>query len=109
MKTKRTLLLIALFAAGSAMAQAQMTQELTTPRHKVPSPAATTAVGELKFHWLAPDKVTDWRNDREPVEGLSPQAWTTTVGWHPGESAFPDENASSTGMPLLWFGHEPWQ
>jgi len=24
------------------------------------------------------------------VKRLSPRAWTTTVGWHPGESAFPD-------------------
>jgi hypothetical protein len=109
MKTQRTLLLIALFAAGSALAQQQMTQGLTTPRHKVSAPAATTAVGELKFHWLAPAKPADLQNDREPVEGLSPQAWTTIVGWHPSESAFPDENTAEPEMPLLWFGREPWQ
>ncbi len=95
---------MALFAAGNVMAQQQMEQHT-----KISSAAAISSVGELKFHWLAPVQTTDWRNDREPVEGLSPQSWTTTVGWHPGQSAFPDENNNfSTGMPLLWFGHEPW-
>jgi hypothetical protein len=105
MKTKRTLLLMALFAAGSAMAQQQQTEQQQT----VSAPAAATTVGKVKFHWLAPDKVTDWRTDREPVEGLSPQPWTTIVGWNPGKSAFPDDVNSTTEMPLLWFGHEPWQ
>jgi hypothetical protein len=108
-KTQRTLILIALFAAGSATAQQQITQELTTPRHKVSSPAATTSVGELHFHWLAPTNPAVLQNDREPVAGLSPQAWTTTVGWHPGESAFADNINSASGMPVLWFGREPWQ
>lgn len=91
------------------MAQQQITQELTAPHHTVASPAATTSVGELHFHWLAPTQPAVLQNDREPVAGLSPQAWTTTVGWHPGESAFPDDNTSLTGMPVLWFGREPWQ
>lgn len=110
MNTKRTLFLAALFAAGSALAQGQMKQELTVQHQTVPTPAATTAVGELQFHWLAPTPPAVSQNDREPVEGLSPQAWTTTVGWQPGRTAFPDEgNNCSTGMPLLWFGHEPFQ
>ncbi len=74
------------------------------------SSAATMSIGNVKAHWLAPAKTADWRNNRQPIEGLSPQAWTTTVGWNPGRSAFPDEeNHYSTGMPLLWFGREPEQ
>ena len=86
-------------------------QRQTEQQNTVSSAAATTTVGEEHFHWLAPDKPVDLRNEREPVEGLSPQALTTTVGWHPGESAFPDLDGKnvSTEMPLLWFGHEPWQ
>jgi hypothetical protein len=107
MKTRRTLLLIALLAACNVMAQQQQTEQHST----VSSAAATTTVGKLNFHWLAPAKPVDLRNNREPVEGLSPQAWTTTVGWHPGESAFPDMDGKnfSTEMPLVWFGHEPGQ
>jgi hypothetical protein len=108
MNIKRTLFLIALFATGSAMAQLQITQDLATPRHKVSSPAAITSVGELKFHWLAPTQPAVLQNDRVPVAGLSPQAWTTTVGWHPGESAIRDDNTSTPGTPVLWFGREPW-
>jgi hypothetical protein len=105
MKTRRTLLLIALLAACNVMAQEQQAEQQNT----VSSAATTTSVGKLNFHWLAPDQQADVQNDREPVEGLSPQAWTTIVGWHPGRSAFPDDETSTTEMPLLWFGHEPWE
>jgi hypothetical protein len=107
MKTKRTLLLIALFAACSVMAQQQ--QQQTEQHTMTSSAAATMSVGNLNIHWLAPAKPVDWRNNRQPVEGLSPQSWTTVAGWHPGQSAFPDEKNFSTEMPLLWFGHEPAQ
>jgi hypothetical protein len=107
MKTQRTSFLIALFAACNVMAQQQQTEQHNT----VSSAAATTTVGKLNIHWLAPGKPAVQQNNWEPVEGLSPQAWTTTVGWHPGEPAFPDLDGKnvSTEMPLLWFGHEPWQ
>jgi len=106
MKTQRTLLLIALLAACNVMAQEQQTEQQNT----VSSEAATTTVGELNFHWLAPDQQpANLQNDREPVEGLSPQSWTTISGWYPGRSVFPDDETSTTEMPLLWFGHEPWQ
>lgn len=111
MKMKRILFLIALFAAGSATAQEQMKQDLTARHHTVSTPAATTSVGELKFHWLSPAPPADLQNNREPIEGLSPQAWTTIAGWNPGVSAFPNDDNSNTttGMPVLWFGHEPWE
>jgi hypothetical protein len=91
--------------AGTPPASPQQTELHTT----ISSAAATTAVEKLNIHWLAPVDLTDWRNDREPVEGLSPQSWTTMAGWHPGQSAFPDNANFSTEMPLLWLGHEPWQ
>jgi hypothetical protein len=106
MKTKRTLLFIALFAACNVMAQQQGQTEQHT---MISSAAATMSVGNVNFHWLAPAKPADWRNNREPVEGLSPQAWTTIASEHPNQRIFLDDEHFSTGMPLLWFGHEPWQ
>jgi hypothetical protein len=35
----------------------------------------------------------------EPVEGVSPRAWTTVVGWYPGASAFPDPITQSAAAP----------
>jgi hypothetical protein len=101
MKLQRTLLLVASFAACNVMAQQQGTN----------SPAsATFAVEEPKLHWLAPSRpVVSQQNNREPIEGLSPQAWTTVVGWHPGASAFPNSENYTTELPLLWIGHAPWQ
>jgi hypothetical protein len=101
---KRTLWLVALFAACQVMAQQQVKDSTD-----ISSDAAHTSIGNVNAHWLAPAQPADTRHDREPIEGLSPQAWTTTVGWHPGESAFPDLDGQnvSTEMPLVWFGHEP--
>jgi hypothetical protein len=104
MKTKRILLVIALFAACNVMAQQQTGQHTV-----IYSTTATMPDRNVNFHWLVPTKPSDSRNDREPVEGLSPQPWTATVGWHPGETAFPNSENFSTRMPLIWFGHEPWQ
>jgi hypothetical protein len=98
MKLERTLLLIALFAACRVMAQPQ----------KVASSASAPA-GKVEFHWFAPSKPAASQESREPVEGLSPQAWTTTVGWHPGRSAFPNGENWSPQLPLFWVGHKPWQ
>jgi hypothetical protein len=104
MKAQRTLLLIALFASCNVMAQ-QQTEQPTN----ISSAVAISSIGDLKIHWLAPSKPADGWESQEPVAGLRPQAWTTIVGWHPGQSAFPDGGNFSTEMPLLWIGHEPWE
>jgi hypothetical protein len=108
MKTKRTLWLVALFAACNVMAQTP--RQMQTTIKPVPAKTNFGSLNKLKVHWLAPAQPADWRKNQEPIEGYSPVAWTTIVGWHPGESPFPDDNPKfSTGMPVLWFGHEPWQ
>jgi hypothetical protein len=106
MKIERTLFLLALSVTCNITAQQQMEQHAT-----ISSAAAISSVGELKLNWLAPSKPADWRKSREPVESSSPQAWTTIVGWHPGQSAFPDLDGKnvSTETPLLWIGQEPSQ
>jgi hypothetical protein len=37
-------------------------------------------------------------------EGLSSRAWVTTVGWNPGESAFPDARTHESTLTLLTVG-----
>jgi hypothetical protein len=60
------------------------------------------------FHFGAKSNpVSTSGKNREYVQGLHPQAWTTIVGWHPGRSAFPSEDNAgsfSTEMPLLQIG-----
>jgi hypothetical protein len=104
MKAKRTLLLTVLCSACNVMGQLQMEQHT-----QIKSAAPISTVGKVTFHWLGPVEPAKGRESLEPVEGISPQVWTTTVGWHPGGSAFQDDVNSSTGMPIFWFGHEPWQ
>lgn len=86
-----------------------MAQQQVNENTNISSDAAQTSIGDLNAHWLAPAQPADTRNDRKPVEGLSPQAWTTTVGWHPGQSEFPDLDGQnvSTKTSILWFGCEP--
>jgi hypothetical protein len=45
----------------------------------------------------------------ERVDGMSSRPWAQTVGWHPGESAFPRPELLDPSMPIVWTGHEPWQ
>jgi hypothetical protein len=99
-KLQGTLLVIALFATGQAVAQQQT---------NTPSASTTITVKRQKFHWLAPMKKVERKNNLEYVEGLSPRAWTTIVGWHPGASAFPEAESSGLQVCLFWAGHEPWQ
>ena len=47
---------------------------------------------------LAP---TDAKEAPATVAGESPRAWTTTVGWHPGASAFPDPTTHESKLSLI--------
>jgi len=83
--------------------------QLQVEQHtQIKTTAPISTVGKVTFHWLGPVEPAKGPEIRESVEGITPRAWSTTVGWHPGESAFPDNVNSSTGMPIFWIGHEPW-
>ena len=103
MKAHRILLLVVLFAACKALAQQQ------TQMHATVSPASgiSTTVKKPQFHWLMPTNPAVSVENRNHVEGLDPRPWTKIVGWHPGESEFPNPENFSTGMPLIWIGQPP--
>lgn len=96
------ILLVALFAAGQAAAQ-ELSLGTTI------SKATTTTTRKQTIHWLAPANTEKAADYRRSVGGLSPQAWTTQVGWNTGVSAFPDDKTCGSGMCLLWIGHKPWR
>ena len=85
--------MIALLAAGQAVAQ-QATN--------APSTSAIVTVKQPKLHWLAPITMTNSTEKLKPVEGLDPRAWTTVVGWHPGESAFATGETCKDRLCLFW-------
>ena len=85
--------MIALFAAAQAIAQ-QTTN--------APSASATITAQKPKWHWFAPVETKPTKENMRPIEGLDPRAWTTIVGWHPGESAFPSAETHEGGCPLFW-------
>ena len=100
MKTKEIILFLALVAGltASRAARAEPTASTITPKNGP------------QIHWLAPAPArTQPVNNRRPVEGLSPQAWTTQVGWHLGTTAFPDPTTYSSRMSLFRIGHAPWK
>jgi hypothetical protein len=41
------------------------------------------------------------------VGDLSPRAWTTIAGWHPGASAFPDPITHEPGLNLFSVSRNP--
>jgi len=43
----------------------------------------------------------DEESDLKGLPRLSSQAWTTTVGWHPGSSAFADPVSHESSMSLI--------
>jgi hypothetical protein len=98
MKLQGAVFLIALFVARQAVAQ-QATN--------APSASAAVTVEKLKLHWLAPGETTKLKENLKPVKGLDPRAWTTVVGWHPGESAFPSAETHEGGLCLFWMDIEP--
>jgi hypothetical protein len=102
MKAYRTLLLIALFAACKVLAQQQ------TQLHSTHSSASDiSTVEKSEFHWLAPANPPGLVENRNGVAGLDTRPWTEIVGWHPGESAFPNAENFSTEMPLFCIGQWP--
>lgn len=97
-KHRRTFLFLALFA-GLVMAR---------PLCAEPSWFTAILTGTQKIYWFSSPTTTESWNNLEPVEGLSPRAWTTTVGWEPWASAFTDGETCTPKMYLFWVGNEPW-
>ena len=59
------------------------------------------------FHWVNPFAPTEPRVAYESTPKLSTRAWSTTVGWNPGGSAFPDPVTHEATMSLVSFGRTP--
>ena len=86
--------MVAFLAVGHARAQSQT--NVTT------SASATITVEKPKVHWLAPVAMTNSAVILKPAEGLDPQAWTTVVGWYPGESAFATGEMHRSKLSVFW-------
>jgi len=93
MKQQGVTLLIALFVACQAFAQ-QTTN--------APSTSATVTAQKPKVHWFAPVQTTNSVENLKPIDGLDTRAWTTVVGWHPGESAFATGERHEPGVCFFW-------
>jgi hypothetical protein len=99
MKLQGALLLVTLLAMGHAGAQSQT--------NATASASATITVQKPKLHWLPPVTMTNSTENLKPVEGLDPRAWTTVVGWYPGESAFATGETHRSKLVLFWVDVEP--
>ena len=56
------------------------------------------------LHLVNPFAPTEPRSEYRNTAGLSTRAWTTTAGWSPGRSAFPDAVTHEPTMNLISFG-----
>lgn len=93
-----------------------LTTEPQTTRQDVIAGKSLQVSGPLvhplkaKRIWTIPLKLAQLLNpfaksaakmESEPVDGVSPRAWTTVVGWHPGASMFPDPKTDHLQLPLI--------
>jgi len=97
MKIKRTIILIALFAAGSAIAQ---------PATNAPPASTAITVEKVKVHWFTPVEKKKSGVNYRPTEGLDDRSWTTIAGWDPGASAFPTPETHKSQFTLFWINIE---
>ena len=59
-------------------------------------------VGKRWQHWFNPLAPTAPKPAEDlTVPGVSPRAWTSTVGWNPGRSAFPEGQTHEPAMALV--------
>jgi hypothetical protein len=96
-KHRPTFLLLTLFA-GLLMAQPL----------RADSWFSAIQSGMHRICWFSSPTTTEAWNNLQPVEGLSPRAWTTTVGLDPCSSAFAGDETCAPRMCLFWVGNEPW-
>jgi len=97
MKIQGTIILVALLGAWSSGAQST----------NAPPESVTITVERPKLHWLSPPHTVRGEPVLKPVEGLDTRAWTTVVGWHPGQSAFASAETHEGGLTLFWVDMEP--
>ena len=55
-------------------------------------------------HLINPFAPTEHVEEVQRTPRLSSRAWSTTVGWHPGGSSFPDATTHEPSMTLLTVG-----
>lgn len=58
------------------------------------------------LHLINPFAAGEARDEGYRRGDLDPRAWTTIVGWHPGQSAFPDAVTQEPCMSFLSLGFE---
>jgi hypothetical protein len=113
MKTKTTLLAIVACALLQVAASAdQPANQINVSKVIKPTTNTASTVTKPKSVVLTPlSKSLPPSNDKiQRVGNVSSRSWTQTVGWTPGISEFPTENADpkDQGLSLFWIGHEPW-
>ena len=91
-------LALGLITAGPVVAQSSSNS---------PSNSDFTTPIKPEIYRLTPARTIGTTNEMGQVGGFSVRAWTTTVGWHPGVSAFPDADTYHFQLDLFGIGHEP--
>ena len=78
---------------------------LSLDQPATPSKSSVDANGETIFRMIGPGISTapEFDDQTRQIEGMSTRAWTTIVGWHPGESAFPDADTDEPDSDLISF------
>jgi hypothetical protein len=111
MKTKTILLAIAACAVIQGAVLADQPADQLRVSKALKSNANANAVAKAKPLVNTPlNKYLTPSNDKIQKAGnISSRAWTESVGWNPGKSAFATESTgpNDQGLTLLWIGHEP--
>jgi hypothetical protein len=68
-----------------------------------PATSSESANGQMNFRTIDSLAQIAPKNDVQTrqIEGMNTRAWTTIVGWHPGESAFPDARTDEAQLNLV--------
>jgi hypothetical protein len=82
-------------------------QVIAQQKTNAPATSAVVAVKQPKIHWFAPAEMKPAKKIPKPVAGLDPRAWSTVVGWHPGESAFATAENGPGRLTLFWIDLGP--
>jgi hypothetical protein len=66
-----------------------------------------TEVPKRLLQLINPFAASEHKDGLETTRGLSARAWSSTVGWHPGGSAFSDPMTHEPSMSLITFSKAP--
>lgn len=67
-------------------------------------PKKLSQVPRRVLHLVNPFAPVETAPSLERVENLSPRAWSATVGFHPGASAFPEATTHESSLSLISAG-----